>query len=177
MKFVRSARTDKKEAQAQPPTSPLRSTERAGVEAGFTLLEMVCAVALLALLASILLPRVPRATSQPRLQGYAVEVASLLKADRSAALVRRSAVSAVIDAPRRRISAGSSGHVVLVPDDVGFEAILPETCNGRRARSTVSFFANGMSCGGAIRLTRLGTGFEIRVNWLTGGIDIVGHTL
>ena len=34
--------------------------------------------------------------------------------------------------------------------------------------STIRFFASGMSCGGAIALTRLGVGYEIRVNWLTG---------
>jgi general secretion pathway protein H len=30
-----------------------------------------------------------------------------------------------------------------------------------------------MSCGGVIGLTRLDYGYEIRVNWLTGGIEIV----
>jgi general secretion pathway protein H len=30
-----------------------------------------------------------------------------------------------------------------------------------------------MSCGGAIALTRLDFGYEIRVNWLTGGVEIV----
>ena len=30
-----------------------------------------------------------------------------------------------------------------------------------------------MSCGGAIALTRLGVGYEIRVNWLTGRVEIV----
>jgi general secretion pathway protein H len=30
-----------------------------------------------------------------------------------------------------------------------------------------------MSCGGVIALTRSGVGYEVRVNWLTGGIEIV----
>jgi general secretion pathway protein H len=30
-----------------------------------------------------------------------------------------------------------------------------------------------MSCGGVVRLTRLGAGYEVRVNWLTGGVDVV----
>jgi len=136
---------------------------------------MVCALAMLALLAAILLPRFPRGTSQPRLEAYAVEIASLLKADRNAALQRRGSVSASVDAPGRRVAAGSSGHVIRIPDDVRLDALLPERCNGRPALSTISFFPNGMSCGGVIRLTRFGTGFEVRVNWLTGGIDIAGR--
>jgi general secretion pathway protein H len=30
-----------------------------------------------------------------------------------------------------------------------------------------------MSCGGVIALTRLGVGYQIRVNWLTGGVEVV----
>jgi general secretion pathway protein H len=64
---------------------------------------------------------------------------------------------------------------VRVPEDVVFDALLPQRCNGRPAVSTISFFASGMSCGGTIRLTRLGNAVEVRVNWLTGGVDIVAQ--
>jgi general secretion pathway protein H len=139
------------------------------------LLEMVCAVAMVALLAAILLPRIPRNTSRLRLEAYAVETAALLKADRNAAILRRGSVAAEVDAVGRTVSSGSSGRVVRVPDDVVFESLLPERCDGRLALSAISFFATGMSCGGTIRLARLGNWFEVRVNWLTGGIDIVAR--
>ena len=35
------------------------------------------------------------------------------------------------------------------------------------------FFSSGMSCGGAISLTRLGVGYQVRVNWLTGSVEVV----
>jgi general secretion pathway protein H len=139
------------------------------------LLEMVCAVAMVALLAAILLPRLARGTSRPRLEAYAIETATLLKADRNAAIWRRGAVAAEVDAAGRTVRSGSSGRVVHVPDDVVFDALLPERCEGRPALSSISFFATGMSCGGTIRLTRLGNWFEVRVNWLTGGIDVVAR--
>jgi general secretion pathway protein H len=139
------------------------------------LLEMVCAVAMVALLAAILLPRLARGTSRPRLEAYAIETATLLKADRNAAMWRRVAVAAEVDAAGRTVRSGSSGRVVRVPDDVVFDALLPERCEGRPALSSISFFATGMSCGGTIRLTRLGNWFEVRVNWLTGGIDVVAR--
>lgn len=136
---------------------------------------MVCVVAIVAMLAAIILPRAPGGTSQPRLEGYAVEVATLLKADRNAAMQRRVGVSAQVDARGRLIRSGARGQVLQLPDDVVFNALLPERCNGRPALSTISFFANGMSCGGVIRLVRFGHGFEIRVNWLTGEIDIAAR--
>lgn len=161
--------------QEPQPMSGRRRTDGECSETGFTLLEMVCVLAIMAMIAAILLPRLPIGTSRPRLESYAVEVAALLKADRNAALEHSGAVAAVVDAPDRTVRSGSSPRVVKVPDDVVFAALLPERCNGRPSFSTISFFATGMSCGGAIRLTRLGSGFEIRVNWLTGGVDIVAQ--
>jgi general secretion pathway protein H len=166
---------DRKAARERPPISLRRRTDVDSAEAGFSLLEMVCVLAMVGLLAAISLPRLPMATSRTQLEAYAVEVAALLKADRNAALGRRGPVDAVVDAPGRIVRSGSSGRVVRVPDDVVFDALLPQRCSGRPALSAISFFATGMSCGGTIRLTRLGTGFEVRVNWLTGGVEIVAQ--
>ncbi len=148
-------------------------TSGRNAEAGFTLVEMVCVIAIIAMLAAILLPHISRATSRPRLEGYAVETASLLKADRTAAMRRRVAIATQVDASERYLRSGSTGRILRVPDDVTFSATLPLRCNDRPAFSTISFFATGMSCGGTIVLSRLGAAYEIRVNWLTGGIEIV----
>nr|WP_281287223.1 prepilin-type N-terminal cleavage/methylation domain-containing protein [Blastochloris sulfoviridis] len=152
-----------------------RRTRCARGDAGFTLIEMVCVIAMVALLAAILVPRVPRGTSQPRLEAYALEAAALLKADRTAAIRHRRHVAAQVDATGRTVISGSSGRILRLPEDVAFEALLPQTCEGRPALSTISFFSSGMSCGGVIRLMRFGNGFDVRVNWLTGGIDIVAR--
>jgi general secretion pathway protein H len=150
----------------------IRSDLRTGT-AGFTLLETVAVFAVVAMLAAILLPSLPRSTSRQRLAGYAVETAALLKADRTAATRRNTQVSAQINAPARVIRSGATGRTLQIPADVSFQAVLPRTCNERPAHSTISFFATGMSCGGTIILSRLGVGFEVRVNWLTGGVEIV----
>ena len=142
-------------------------------ERGFTLLEMVCVIALVAMIAAVLLPFLPRHTSRSRLQAYALEAATLLKADRYSAIRRRADVSTLVDAPSRAIRSGATSQIVRIPDDVRFDALLPKTCRQREALSTISFFADGMSCGGSIALSRLDTAYEIRVNWLTGRIDVV----
>jgi len=149
-----------------------RSSER-----GFTLLEMVCVLALIAMMAAVLLPFMPRHTSRSRLQGYVLQTAALLKEDRNVAIRRGTAVATLVDTRSRLIRSGSSADVVRIPDDVYFEAVLPRTCNQREALSTISFFASGMSCGGAVALTRADVGYEVRVNWLTGRIEIVSRNI
>jgi general secretion pathway protein H len=147
-----------------------------GAERGFTLLEMVCVLAIIALLAAVLLPVIPRNTSRARLEAYALQTATLLKADRNAAMRRGADVATLVDAGTRTVRSGATPEVVRIPEDVRFDALLPQTCNRRATQSSISFFANGMSCGGTIALTRFDAGFEIRVNWLTGRIELVSRS-
>jgi general secretion pathway protein H len=133
-------------------------------------------VAIISILAAILLPAIPRGTSRARLEAFAIEAAALLKADRNAAIRRRTEVSTQVNAAGRSIRSGATGQTVRVPNDVIFDAALASRCNQRRAGSEIVFFPSGMSCGGTVVLSRLGAGYEIRVNWLTGGVEIVPRT-
>jgi len=134
---------------------------------------MVCVIAIVAILAAIVVPALPHGTSRARLESYAVETAAMLMADRNAAIRNRVQIATEIDAPQRIVRSGATGRVIRVPDDVVFDALLATRCNQRPAGPTIRFFSSGMSCGGAIALTRLGVGYEIRVNWLTGGVEVV----
>ncbi|CCD95854.1 putative General secretion pathway protein H [Bradyrhizobium sp. ORS 375] len=136
---------------------------------------MVCVLAIVAGLAAVLLPAVPRQTSRPRLEAYAIEVAALLKDDRNAAIRRGLEVTTRIDTRGRSIRSSSSGQEIRLPDDVRFETVLPRKCDHRPAFDSISFFGSGMSCGGVINLTHLGSGYQIRVNWLTGRIEVASN--
>jgi general secretion pathway protein H len=146
-------------------------------ERGFTLLEMVCVLALVALMAAVLLPLFPRHTTRSRLQGYVLQTAALLKEDRDAAIRRGTAVATLVDRGSRVIRSGAGAEMIRIPDDVRFETVLPRTCNQREALSTIRFFASGMSCGGAVQFAREDVGYEVRVNWLTGRIEIVSRNV
>jgi general secretion pathway protein H len=150
------------------PTSPAQHDED-----GFTLLEVVCVLAILAIIAAIIAPAFPRGTSGPRLQSYAVAIAALIKTDRTSAVRRKLLVATDLDITSRVISSGATNRIVRLPTDVAIDALLPERCNEARLRSAIQFFPSGMSCGAVITLSRLGSGYEIRVNWLTGGIEVV----
>jgi general secretion pathway protein H len=150
-----------------------RTLSAGSADEGFTLLEMVCVLAIVAILAAIVIPALPRGTSRARLEAYAVETAAMLKADRNSAVRNRTSIATQVDAPLRLIRSGATGREIRVPDDVAFDALLAARCNQRLSGPTIQFFASGMSCGGTIALTRLGVGYEVRVNWLTGGVEVV----
>jgi general secretion pathway protein H len=156
---------------APPRTSPAGRAD--GGEDGFTLIEVICVIAIVTALAAVLLPAIPRGTSRASLHAYALEIAALLKNDRNAAIRRRTEMRTTIDVNSRAVRAAASGRIVQVPGDVRFDATLAARCNDRPAGSNISFFSSGMSCGGVLALSRLGAGFEIRVNWLTGGVEVV----
>ena len=92
--------------------------DRGDHEAGFTLLEVVCVLAIVGLLAAVLLPNIPRQTSRPRLEAYAIETAALLKSDRNAA-IRRGLTRTTRSLPSRRISPSSSAVSSLACNSSG----------------------------------------------------------
>jgi general secretion pathway protein H len=51
--------------------------------------------------------------------------------------------------------------------------MLATRCGDRPSGGAIIFFASGMSCGGVIALARPGAGYQVRVNWLTGGVEVV----
>jgi len=142
-------------------------------EGGFTLLEIVAVLAIVAMLAAIALPRIPRGTSRAALESYALQAAALLKSDRNAAVRSGTVVETRMNAEMRTISSGGTGRVVQLPNDVGFNAIFADQCGGRPSSGSIEFLPSGMSCGGTIFLSRHGSGFEVRVTWLTGGVEVV----
>jgi general secretion pathway protein H len=152
------------------------SADGFAAEHGFVLLEIVCVIAIIGLLAAIILPMIPRATSRARLEAYAIDTASLIMGDRNAAVRRRTQIRTQIDAPSRVIASGATGQQLRLPDDVVVDTMLAARCGDQPNGSAIVFFASGMSCGGVIAVSRPGTGYQIRVNWLTGGVEVVPST-
>jgi general secretion pathway protein H len=170
----------KKVAPARRPTSRTGCADAGAhglaAEHGYILLEIVCVMAIIGLLAAIILPGLPRATSRMRLEAFAIDTAALITGDRNAAVRRRTQVRTQIDAPSRMIASGATGRQIRLPDDVVVNTMLASRCGDQPAGSAIVFFASGMSCGGVIAVSRPGAGYQIRVNWLTGGVEVVPVT-
>ncbi len=173
----RSDRTVRKAAVERQPTLSAARAEAIHGAHGFALIEILCVLAIIGLLAAIILPAIPRTTTRAKLESYAVETAALLKADRNSALRRQVWVATQVDAEARAIRSGVTGRTIRLPRDVVVQATLASRCADRATGRSIDFFPSGMSCGGVIALARPGMGYEVRVNWLTGGVEIVPQKL
>jgi general secretion pathway protein H len=157
---------------AKPPISAT-PTEAQRRDGGFTLLEAVCVMAIVAALAAIVTPRIPHGTSRPHFEAYATKAAAMLKWDRASSLMQQRRIATQLDVERGLIRSGASGQMLTFPPDIRMTAVLAETCEGAPAGASIVFLPSGMSCGGAITLTRPGMSLQIRINWYTGGVEIV----
>ena len=160
-------------ALVRRPTLRAGNADGFAAEHGVVLLEIVCVLAIIALLAAIILPALPRATSRAMLEGYAIEVAAIVTTDRNAAVWRHREMRTQIDAPSRIVASGATGRQLRLPNDIAVNALLAARCGDQPASGAIVFFPSGMSCGGVIALARPGTGYQVRVNWLTGGVEVV----
>src|ERR1700712_2486837 len=117
------ALTVRKAAVGLQAILPAARADRLG-KRGFALVEILCVLAIIGLLAAIILPAIPRATTRAKLESYAVATAALLKADRNAALRRQIQVATLVDAEARSIRSGVTGRLIRLPSDVTVEAVL-----------------------------------------------------
>lgn len=140
---------------------------------GFTLIEVVAVLAIVALIAALALPTLRPGATPARLDALAMRIASLLKADRMAALRSGGPVVTALNLRDRTVQSGHGEGVVQVPADIAFDAVIAERCAGVAGGQGIAFFPSGLSCGGTIALARPGRHLEIRVDWLTGGVEIV----
>jgi general secretion pathway protein H len=140
---------------------------------GVILLDLVIAVALLALLMLLVLPSLPTRTTPARLGAYASEVAAVLKPDRSAASRSGREVSTKVDVAGKQIMSGSSARQVTLPQDVTLDLVASDACRSASNEFAVVFGGDGRSCGAVINLASGRINWRIRINWLTGFIDVV----
>lgn len=153
---------------------PVRADRPGGVRvgrrapsAGFTLLEVALALALVGLIAALALPRGSGRDSATSLRIKAFELVALLRADRDAALAAGRPVVSLVDLEGRLVRSGASQRAVVLPPQVAVR--VSEGLAGG-----VRFRPDGTASGGEIFLARPGLGavVAVRIDGLTAAIAV-----
>ena len=140
--------------------------------AGFMLIDVALALAVVLMVAAVMWPAMPRATNAARLSATAMEIATMLRADRTAARRTGKPSATVLDLPNRTVKGG--GRSFEVNRGFDFEVLTTAACRQPGERFRIEFRPDGSSCGAVVRIAAGGRAFRVRVNWLTGWVDVVG---
>ena len=162
-----------------PPTSGSPAAnkkpklKRRSPQSGVILLDVVLTLAIFALIALLILPTLPRGTTPSRQGAYAAQIAAVMKNDRTAAAQSGREVATRVDVANRLVTSGSSGTVVTLPSDITLDVIASNLCADRPGRFAIVFSPDGRSCGAVVHVAKGDLNWRVRVNWLTGQVDIV----
>jgi general secretion pathway protein H len=138
-------------------------------EAGFTLLEVMAVMLIIALVASLVITMTP-GTGRAGLKAVTLKTAALLRRERMGAILGGRMRHVSLDG-ERRVFVGEEGEQVAIPRDVTVDLLGADAVwSGRQA--VVRFDPDGASTGAVVRLSQEKAEYEIRVNWYTGGVAV-----
>lgn len=141
-------------------------------EAGFTLLEMLVALVILAAVAALALPAAKNTRSGLELRAAALDLAGTFRTSRAEAIKSNTQRAVTLDAGSRRYfsDVGSGSRAIPASLGIGFEMPVAEKtlANGGRVR----FLADGSATGGTVILKDRRRSAVITVEPLTGATRI-----
>lgn len=133
--------------------------------AGFTLVEMLAVLVVLALMAALLPPLLAGGRDRLELAATTREIAAALRETRSLAIREGHSEAFVLDSAG--LFRAGLGPVRRLP--AGLRLSLTGIADGR-ARAAIRFFADGSSTGGHLIMLRGERRSDVTVDWLTGRV-------
>jgi general secretion pathway protein H len=142
---------------------------------GFTLLEVLVVVALMAVIASLAAPLLVRAVSGAEAQVWARQVAATLRNSRSLAIIENRNLAVTVDIDDRSIRI-DDGAVKRLPDSLHIRVSSARSEQEDTRTAGIRFFPDGSSTGGEIILQDAKSIYHVQIEWLTGQVAIVKGT-
>lgn len=141
---------------------------RAG-SGGFTLLEMMVVLAIVAMAMALVVPAITRGTVTS-VDDVARDISVAMRKARTSALSAQRSAVLWVDLDKRTYAVGSD-KTKTIPGDISIRAqvALTET-NARRAG--FRFFPDGSATGGTLLLAQGGASTAVEVDWLSGRVSI-----
>lgn len=151
------------------PVTSSADKRRSG-DRGFALYELILALAIMGLVATLVVPRLARAPGPVEIRTAADEIAALLRTDRNLALRLRRPVISKVNV-EDGIVYGGSGEIVQIPRGIRIE-FVQSSRELEASGGGIRFLPDGRSSGGVLTLSRQDFSYRISVNWLTAGVRV-----
>ncbi len=152
----------------QQKISPAHRTE-----AGFTLVELLVVMVIMALAYSLAAPMVSTGVAGTELKAAARKLAAGLRKARSEAIAQRRETLLTVDVENRKFQIGDDKRIYQLPSSIGIKLFTAQSELVSESTGSIRFFSDGGSTGGRISLAARDRIFEVDVNWLTGQIAVL----
>lgn len=136
-------------------------------EAGFTLIEMLVVLAILAVTSTFAAAFVLSASEGIRLEIVASELAEALRVTRSAAITQNTETTFLIDVDRRTFRSTVVSQRSFSPN-IGADLKFASGIGSQPSDGGFHFFSDGSSTGGEVTLSLQNKQERLCIDWLTG---------
>lgn len=137
---------------------------------GFTLLEMLVAITIAAIIMGVSAPVMQRLYLSSQYRAAVSDVVTLLSSARYQAIRRGRQADVVINPETREISLGEK--VQSLPKSLQMEVLSSRELN-RDGAGVIRFYPDGGSSGGYVKLTSEGNNMvQVQVDWLLGRVTL-----
>jgi general secretion pathway protein H len=135
--------------------------------AGFTLMEMLVVLAILALVAGMASQLTRPASPRLRIEAAARALCAAARATRTRAIATNSETTLTVDLARKSFFSPAVAETAF-PPEARVELSVARIRGGSAASGAITFFPGGGSTGGDIVISYANLRAAIGVNWLTG---------
>jgi general secretion pathway protein H len=135
--------------------------------AGFTLMEMLVVLAIIALVAGVSTQLVRPASPKLRVEAAARALCSAARATRVRAIATNQEMSLFVDVAHRSFRSPVAAEVTL-PNEARVDLTVAGGQRQGREGGAIVFFPTGGSTGGDVSIDLAGAHAHVGVNWLTG---------
>jgi general secretion pathway protein H len=141
-------------------------------EAGFTLLELLVVLAIIAGVATLALPSFQRTAPGLETRAVAQTLAADLRRLRSEAVARGQETRLIVEHEAQRYIAIPVPGARQLPADLDLAYVAPLSGTSAPLRQQLRFRPDGSSTGGSVDIGRAGRTWRIDVDWLTGRVSL-----
>ena len=149
-------------------TRPPQTSAR---RAGFSLVEVIVVMLMLALVASVVAINVTRSLKSTKIRAVSRDLVAAMKYTRGQAIAKGEAQRISFNLQERSYQAPGK-KVVKIPADMELGLYTADSEIVDDDHASIRFFSDGSSTGGRITLRYKGREWRINVNWLTGEIRV-----
>ena len=139
---------------------------------GFSLLELVIVLAMVAGITALSLPNLWRRPVDVALRATALDMAAMMRATRADAVRRNSERAFLIDPAQRTYWSDANPAPRPIPASLGIDAEFSARVRVQTTSGRYAFFPDGTASGGAIVLREGTATATIEINGLTGNAEV-----